>query len=440
MGLLNKLKNALFEEEYVEVEEKPKKIKKEKPKKEKKEEVEKPVAKKVILPGKKNVKVEELHEEELIDEDFEIRPKLDVDAREKELNEKVTFDDEDEEESKPSRVSREEFRMLNDDDFKVDDDINDVAYEEPEIVEVIGRRSNNFSDREEKSELREERHEVEVEDRDNYNFIDDNDTKPLYGMSDDSVRVPDYGLYEKKEEKGYFRPSPIISPIYGILDKNYRKEDVVAKKDVHVVSSYSRKRVDIDDVRNKAYGSLSDDIERELREERVNDRADDADLSFQVEEDDEKRLVDLTNDEDKPTVKEVTVGDAVEYFQDLGLEYNVDYVDATKENKVKRRSRVEENAKVAQEIEQANEQEGTSEEVQAAPEIVAQKEIEIEEAKEEKEEEKKEEKPVVKNTKKVVAVAKVETVEPVKDNDSDPLLDTSDNLFDLIDSMYQENE
>ena len=96
MGLLNKLKNALFEEEYVEVEEKPKKIKKEKPKKEKKEEAEKPVAKKVILPGKKNVKVEELHEEELIDEDFEIRPKLDVDAREKELNEKVTFDNEDE--------------------------------------------------------------------------------------------------------------------------------------------------------------------------------------------------------------------------------------------------------------------------------------------------------------------------------------------------------
>ena len=166
----------------------------------------------------------------------------------------------------------------------------------------------------------------------------------------------------------------------------------------------------------------------------------DADLSFQVEEADEKRLVDLTNDEDKPTVKEVTVGDAVEYFQDLGLEYNVDYVDATKENKVKRRSRVEENAKVAQEIEQANEQEEASEEVQAAPEIVAQKEIEIEEAKEEKEEEKKEEKPVVKNTKKVVAVAKVETVEPVKDNDADLLLDTNDNLFDLIDSMYQENE
>ena len=33
-------------------------------------------------------------------------------------------------------------------------------------------------------------------------------------------------------------------------------------------------------------------------------------------------LVDLSDDE-KPTVSEVTVGDAEEYFNDLGLEYNI---------------------------------------------------------------------------------------------------------------------
>ena len=55
MGLFEKIKNALFEEEYVEIEEKPKKPKKEVFKKE----IERPIAKKVILPKKEEVKIEE---------------------------------------------------------------------------------------------------------------------------------------------------------------------------------------------------------------------------------------------------------------------------------------------------------------------------------------------------------------------------------------------
>ena len=59
MKLLDKLKNALFEEEYVEVEEKPKAPKKEKP-----------IAKKIVLPEqKKEVKqsfIEEEEKEEII--------------------------------------------------------------------------------------------------------------------------------------------------------------------------------------------------------------------------------------------------------------------------------------------------------------------------------------------------------------------------------------
>ena len=57
MGLLDKLKNALFEEEYVEVEEKPKtkesnKVRAKDLIKDKLKE-EKPVAKKIVLPEKK---------------------------------------------------------------------------------------------------------------------------------------------------------------------------------------------------------------------------------------------------------------------------------------------------------------------------------------------------------------------------------------------------
>ncbi|MBR2139016.1 MAG: hypothetical protein IJ966_06985, partial [Bacilli bacterium] len=64
MGLFEKIKNALFEEEYVEIEEKPKKSKKEVLKKE----VERPIAKKVILPKKEETKIEELDEAEYLDE------------------------------------------------------------------------------------------------------------------------------------------------------------------------------------------------------------------------------------------------------------------------------------------------------------------------------------------------------------------------------------
>ena len=32
------------------------------------------------------------------------------------------------------------------------------------------------------------------------------------------------------EEKKSFKPSLIISPVYGVLDKNYHKEDITSKK------------------------------------------------------------------------------------------------------------------------------------------------------------------------------------------------------------------
>ena len=75
MGILDKIKNALFEVEYVEVEEKPKKEKKVKQKEQTTEKEDKPIAKKIVLPGKIEEKVEEIKEEELKDEDFEVRPK-----------------------------------------------------------------------------------------------------------------------------------------------------------------------------------------------------------------------------------------------------------------------------------------------------------------------------------------------------------------------------
>ncbi len=57
-----------------------------------------------------------------------------------------------------------------------------------------------------------------------------------------------------------FKASPIISPIYGVMDKNYKKEDIVVKKKVEVTKT-QQKNIDLDLARKKAFGTLEDEIE-----------------------------------------------------------------------------------------------------------------------------------------------------------------------------------
>ncbi|MEG0026405.1 MAG: hypothetical protein RR847_00795 [Bacilli bacterium] len=66
----------------------------------------------------------------------------------------------------------------------------------------------------------------------------------------------------KETVKKAFKPTPIISPVYGILDKNYQKEEIVNKKE----NSYCNpnKSLTIDEVRKKAYGTLENQLEENL--------------------------------------------------------------------------------------------------------------------------------------------------------------------------------
>ncbi len=374
MGVLDKIKNALFEVEYVEVEEPPKKEKKHKVKEEK------PIAKKIVLPGKKEEKVEELHEEELRDEDFEIRPKDET------LKEK-----------------REEFKFMDDNDFKVDEDDHYVTGE-PEILQVIDEEKRENIPVEKVHSTREERmgrieREIEEEkaqkEEDYTSYYQKPTVNPPvresrpYGMdSSYSVPVHQYGTYEKYEEKTYFKPSPIISPIYGILDKNYRKEDVKEKKEVRI-TGFSRNNVSVDDIRNKAYGTRSSRLTPEVEE----------DTKYEVDEDDDNLLVDLS-DRQKPEVKELTMGDAMEYFQDLGLEYNVDYVDVSKEKNVPKK-------KNEKDIIPKHKEEN----------------LEMDEKSQEND-----------------LINVIEENNNTNQGKKEVIEEDSDNLFDLIDSMYQESD
>ena len=409
MGVLDKIKNALFEVEYVEVEEPPKVEKKKKPKEVKVEE-KKPIAKRVVLPGKREEKIEELKEEELKDDNFEARPK----------NETI------------KKTPSEDFKYMDDNDFKVEDD---YEKNEPEIVKVMDKEevSDDYNENTYYRNSREDYTSKEKSLDDYYNdsrnyensykeevkpkpYETKKESKP-YGM-DKAFSVPmyEYGSYEKKDEKTVFKPSPIISPIYGILDKNYKKEDVVQKKDVRITTSYSRSRVSVDDVRNKALGvDMNEEIIKQPQE-----------TTFEIDDtEDDNLLVDLTDEKGKPEVKELTMGDALEYFQDLGLEYNVDYVDASKKNnQIRRVNRIEEEKYSKPSIGEVLKREVKPKEVAEGTEQHADEDtfkLNTKAMDEENE------------NKKTTPIIKDESNASSKD-----MQDDDDNLFDLIDSMYEE--
>ena len=69
----------------------------------------------------------------------------------------------------------------------------------------------------------------------------------------------DYGRYERVEtrevtEKKKFKPSPIISPVYGVLNQDYKAEDIVDKNS-------SASNIDIDSVRKKAFQIKDEEVE-----------------------------------------------------------------------------------------------------------------------------------------------------------------------------------
>lgn len=284
MGLLDKLKGVFFEEEVVEVEDDEREQQREKIReKEKEKEKERvTVAKKIETPDFKRNEESALRKEAL---------------------EVVDLNDDTTEEFKREK---EIFPRFDDKDFEVEKTI--------ELDEPI---KENYEEVKEEPVHEEYHYEEEV----TY-------SRPVYEEPPvpvkEETREAYHGLYEghrEKEQKPTFTPSPIISPIYGVLNKNYKKEEIVTKKEIRL-SQTSTKKADLDVVREKAYGDLAGEISLSIEENNNVPKKDE--LKEEVKADTKEDLLYDLNDE-SPTVKVVTVGDAEEYFNDLGLEYNVDY-------------------------------------------------------------------------------------------------------------------
>ncbi len=184
MGLFNKLKNVLFEEEEVEVTE------------------EEPVISK--------------SEEKTAPPKEEIRPK-------------IRF----EEEIKAPQVSDKDL-------FKAEKTFDFPAFDEEEF------------------DLMKDQIPEEPKKTMGINLFDYERPKKPEKTSTPEIRGRIYESKSKESSQTKFKPSPVISPVYGVLDKNYKKEDII------VVKNETTKKIDVDDVRKKAFGTLEDDIEKSI--------------------------------------------------------------------------------------------------------------------------------------------------------------------------------
>lgn len=248
------------------------------------------------------------------------------------------FEEEYIEVDEPEVKKQEVARKVEPKEIKIEEVKQPLVKEEIEEVVKEEKKIENYSDR----ELSRRDSKLPYFEEDDFIEVDIKaskqvEPKKLYGESADKL-YSSINYSNEPSNKPYsaplkeaFKPTPIISPIYGVLDKNYRKEEVVDKKDkVHGVSSYvSRKNADLDSIRKKAYGGL-DPLE-EMNKPVTNN----------VEEKEEDNLLyDMTNDNSKPMVSQVTIADAEEYFEDLGLEYNIDYKDTRYEKATGRRTSI----------------------------------------------------------------------------------------------------
>lgn len=155
-----------------------------------------------------------------------------------------------------------------------------------------------------KEEIEEEKREIKKEVKPI--FFDDND---FAGLEPPKIERQQKNKYERpkkveeKEEKKIFKPTPIISPVYGVLDKNYHKEDIKTKNNSSDTTYYNHKEMDIDDIRKKAYGTLEDELEVTLfgKTETKEDTKHDSDIDMfdELMDDKETKTEDnIVNDND----------------------------------------------------------------------------------------------------------------------------------------------
>ena len=123
-----------------------------------------------------------------------------------------------------------------------------------------------------------------------------------------------YSHREEEKVKPKFKASPVISPVYGVLDKNYKKDEVKERSEEMVEMKRPSKKVDFETVRKKAFGNLTDEIKDNMLCENCELYKEVKRISALKEDD---LLYDMTVDEPK----EKTIEKAYDDYEEFGVVY-----------------------------------------------------------------------------------------------------------------------
>ena len=162
-----------------------------------------------------------------------------------------------------------------------------------------------------------------------------------------------------KEKSNRFRATPIISPIYGVLDKNYDATEVANNRGHNLEDARPSKSIDFDSVRKKAYGNISEEIKENLLCENceyLKEAKECRRRSQKYEDKIEEYVEDDYSDED-----DITMDEAAENYFDYGVEYQKKqptkkeekeryYLDEEDDDEVKIVNHAEEESKPTKEI------------------------------------------------------------------------------------------
>lgn len=139
-------------------------------------------------------------------------------------------------------------------------------------------------------------------------------TKSINVLERENTKYEDLIKRDTKPQKKVFKPSLVISPVYGVLDKNYSKEDITTKDGNRVTNDNG---VDIDTVIKKAYGEEVITKTREEKREEENKTVD----AFKEEETDIKSL---TIEQAETKANEREVDDKIASIDELLNDTNTD--------------------------------------------------------------------------------------------------------------------
>lgn len=305
--------------------------------------------------------------------------------------------------------------------------------------EVVKTRSNNFSF---PIDIEEE-YDVVYTPR-NKNVLEEREeARPKTSVAE---------LYSKKEEPKpkKFKPTPVISPVYGVLDKNYTKDEVKIQDENSYEIPRTSRKVDFETVRNKAYGTLTDDIRNNLCEN--------CELYKEVKitKKNEQRAIDedinlLEDIVEKPS-KDISIQEAADNYYDFGVDY-----EPVKENpapSVINADKVEIEVNNDIKIVNHNDEESSAEKIEVKEEPIELPEEIIEEKKEilpkrrKKAVKEEKEDKLLEDTKEFEKITEpeesieslLESTEKEELGNDIPLDTDANDIFNLIDSMYEEEE